>query len=314
MENVPGLAELGVREQIIRDLTLDNEYLVSAAVHDAADFGVPQTRRRLVFTGIRAGSRLEVPVPEGSGATRFVRLSRRESAGGIVSYESVRESGILDLRILERLADPEDLGVVTADQALADLSGFVSGTRRDVIQVEALPMPTSAYQRQMRMEAREEMANISVPRLNPDTMLRLAAIPQGGNHRDLSDSLLQRYLTGNLWGPHNGTGRLGRRHYYAYRRLHPAIWSWTLNTKADCVYHYSALRALSVREFARLQSFPDRFVFTTDPQRGPVDGRIEGGPGHSRYRQAGNAVPPLLARAIAEAVASAVGAMKRRSA
>ena len=97
-------------------------------------------------------------------------------------------------------------------------------------------------------------------------------------------------------------GGLSRRHYYAYRRLHPAFWCWTLNTKADSVYHYRELRALSVREFARIQSFPDRFVFATDPRTGVLPGRIDGGAAHSRYRQAGNAVPPLLARAIAEAV------------
>jgi DNA (cytosine-5)-methyltransferase 1 len=63
-----------------------------------------------------------------------------------------------------------------------------------------------------------------------------------------------------------------------------------------------------VREFARLQSFPDRFVFTTDPRKGPLQGRIEGGPGHSRYRQAGNAVPVLLARAAADAIRDVIAA------
>ena len=65
---------------------------------------------------------------------------------------------------------------------------------------------------------------------------------------------------------------------------------------------------LSVREFARLQSFPDSFVVTTDPRRGPLTGRIDGGAAHSRYRQVGNAVPPLLAEAAAEALLSAVPA------
>ena len=72
------------------------------------------------------------------------------------------------------------------------------------------------------------------------------------------------------------------------------------------MYHYEKARALSVREFARLQSFPDTFVFTTDPRKGQLPGRIDGGAAHSRYRQAGNAVPPLLARAIAVAVAEAI--------
>jgi len=64
---------------------------------------------------------------------------------------------------------------------------------------------------------------------------------------------------------------------------------------------------LSVREFARLQSFPDRYVFSTDERRGDLPGRIDGGAAHSRYRQVGNAVPPLLARAIAEAIGQALG-------
>ena len=98
------------------------------------------------------------------------------------------------------------------------------------------------------------------------------------------------------------TGRLSRRHFYAYRRLHPDIWAWTLNTKGDSVYHYEEARSLSVREFARLQSFPDRFTFTTDQRKGMIEGRHDGGPAHSRYRQVGNAVPPLLAKAVAGAV------------
>ena len=135
-------------------------------------------------------------------------------------------------------------------------------------------------------------------------------MPQGGNHRDLSDKLLDRYLTGQKWGQDNGTGRLSRRHFYAYRRLHPHIWAWTLNTKGDSVYHYDHARSLSVREFARLQSFPDRFTFTTSEEKGMIDGRHEGGPAHSRYRQVGNAVPPLLARAVASALMAVLTAVR----
>ena len=143
---------------------------------------------------------------------------------------------------------------------------------------------------------------MQVPRINRDTELRLRGIPQGGNHRDLKEALLDRYITGQRWGQDNGTGRLSRKHFYAYRRLYPGLWAWTLNTKADSVYHYAVPRALSVREFARIQSFPDRFVFATDPRRGMIEGRHDGGPAHSRYRQAGNAVPPLLAKSVAQSL------------
>src|SRR5260370_40283788 len=132
--------------------------------------------------------------------------------------------------------------------------------------------------------------------MSRDTELRLRGVRKGGNHRDLSDDLLDRYITGERWGQDNGSGRLSRRRFYAYRRLHPDIWSWTLNTKADSVYHWSKERALSVREFARLQSFPDRFIVTTDERKGDLPGRIDGGAIHSRYRQGGDAVPPPRAR------------------
>jgi DNA (cytosine-5)-methyltransferase 1 len=166
--------------------------------------------------------------------------------------------------------------------------------------------PASAYQRLMREGNGNVLHNVQVPRLRQDTSLRLQAIPAGGNHRDLPDDLMRRNLLGSKWGPENGSGLLSRRHFYAYRRLHPDIWSWTLNTKADSVYHYGAVRSLSVREFARLHSFPDRFVFTTDPRPGVLLGRHDGGAAHSRYRQVGNAVPPLLARACATAIRKAV--------
>lgn len=154
----------------------------------------------------------------------------------------------------------------------------------------------------MREDGGTTIHNVSVPRVNVDTVARLQSIPQGGNYRDLPDALLARYISGQRWGPDAGSGKLARRHFYAYRRLHPDIWAWTLNTKADAAYHYTVPRALSVREFARLQSFPDHFIFTTDSRRGLLPGRIDGGSAHSRYRQVGNAVPVLLARAAAHAL------------
>ena len=203
--------------------------------------------------------------------------------------------------LLERLLCDDDDSIVTIKQAISDLAFLRAGSREDVIATADIPGPYSEYQRRLGSRL-GPVSNVSVPRINKDTTIRLSAIPEGGNYLDLPIGLRERYLTGKRWGPSNGTGRLGRRHYYAYRRLHPDFWSWTLNTKADSTYHWSVERALSVREFARIQSFPDDFSFVTDPRRGPLAGRIRGGAAHSRYRQVGNAVPPLLGRCVAAAV------------
>jgi DNA (cytosine-5)-methyltransferase 1 len=298
VENVTGMDQMGVREQIVTDLSLEGEYLVFPQVLDAAHFGVPQTRKRLLFIGIRSVTGKIPPKLTGTDATQAIGLTRFTDAP-IPRYALTFQESANSSKISEALINPENSSIVSAADAISDLIELPVGHRQDEISYSDLPKPRSAYQRAMRDCANSTLTNVQVPRLNPDTKLRLLNIPPGGNYRDLEESLLERYITGHRWGQDNGTGKLSRRHFYAYRRLHPDIWAWTLNTKADSVYHYSVARALSVREFARLQSFPDRFTFTTDKRVGKIEGRHDGGPAHSRYRQVGNAVPPLLAKAVA---------------
>lgn len=303
MENVPGMAQMGVLQQVKEDLELDGAYRVMARVVDATDFGVPQTRERLVFMGLREDLRVPFPALIGKEATTHLALSRHEKGKYVIEgrRDSARATTLLDA-----LADPDDLSLISTEQAISDLRVLQAGRRQDEIDIAELGEPESAYQRLMRKEVGDTLTNVSVPRINPDTVTRLQGIPAGGNHRDLSEELTDRYLSGQKWGPSTGSGKLARAHFYAYRRLHPGMWAWTLNTKADSAYHYSSTRALSVREFARLQSFPDHFKFTTNPLRGKLPGRIDGGSAHSRYRQVGNAVPPLLAEGLARQVRALV--------
>lgn len=74
----------------------------------------------------------------------------------------------------------------------------------------------------------------------------------------------------------------------------------TITTLPDDLIHYAEPRVLSVRELARLQSFPDSFIFRGKPTTGGSKRRIE----TPQYSQVGNAVPPLMACAIGQLIRS----------
>lgn len=294
MENVPGLENLGggaVRTQILEDLTLDGEYRVECKVLDAAAFGVPQNRLRILFIGVRRDLGVLPRFPESRFGDSLPFLDRRQR-GDRWTYRHRKSPETV--RALAKLLDPSNSELVTVEQAISDLAWLRPNPK--LIRKpsnEGIPYQadaSSAYQKARRSQS-SELFNADVPSIREDTVKRLRSIAQGGNFRDLPEELAARYLSDKKWGPELGRETLSRKYFFAYRKLHPGHFSWTLNTKADCVFHYGTPRALTVREFARLHSFDDTYHFLA-------------GDRHSRYRQVGNAVPPLFAKAIGEAVAS----------
>lgn len=209
-------------------------YRVDFNVYDAALYGTPQARRRLLVLAVRKGSeRLPQPGPCLTGLYAAIRHAHQ------VPDEFARYLGILK--------DKWDARMVSAEQALSDLPQLNSGE-------EELPRsyasrPRSAYQEIMRQASPKMLSNTQTPVVRPDTIRRLKHIPPGG---------CARYI------PKIHLNGLARRFGSAYRRLHPDAPSTALSTKHDCVYHYAFDRLLSVREYARIQGIPDFVNFPAD--------------------------------------------------
>ncbi len=110
-----------------------------------------------------------------------------------------------------------------------------------------------------------------------NAMNRFKALKQGQNFHDLKDELKNTY--------HDPS----RTQNTVYKRLEYDVPSDTVvNVRKSMWIHPTKDRAISIREAARLQSFPDSFIFW--------------GTKDSQYQQIGNAVPPLLGKAIAEKI------------
>ena len=135
--------------------------------------------------------------------------------------------------------------------------------------------PTTEYQRYLR-NSNNSIINHDIRYPAEKVQHRISFVPQGGNWQCVPEE---------LWPTERNN-----RHSSAYKRLEEGQPSVTIDTGNNHSNYFHPLynRIPTVREAARLQSFPDDFVF--------YGNRSE------QYRQVGNAVPPLLACAIAKRI------------
>lgn len=137
------------------------------------------------------------------------------------------------------------------------------------IQEYAMP-PQNPYQERMRRNSSEIQNHIgSVPIEKTKQMISL--VPEGKNYKALPEPYR------NLYKYHEALTR--------YKSDSPSL---TINTGHRSHFHYKWNRIPTVRESARLQSFPDDFIFYGNKSE--------------QYRQVGNAVPPMLGQVVAEAL------------
>ena len=238
LENVAGLTTMSnglILDRIVTGLRLSG-YRVANAVLNAADYGVPQYRRRLFVIANRLGLHIDMNT----------------------TFNNVTETHIPTVR-----------------EAISDLPDLPNGSRDDV-----LPYATaieSPYQARMRNNNRTNVSGNLVTRNGPEVLRRYRFIPEGGNWQNIPKRLLANYSDSS------------RCHTGIYHRLswdHPS--KVIGNFRKNMLIHPKQNRGLSIREAARLQGFPDSYHFF----------RSIG----FQQQQVADAVPPVLAAAVAKAI------------
>jgi DNA (cytosine-5)-methyltransferase 1 len=169
--------------------------------------------------------------------------------------------------------------------AIGDLPLLVSDTVVDY------PIPASTdYQSEMR-RGNPALANHYGPKLGKANQERIRHIPQGGSWRDIPFDLLPEGMKRAKRSDH--TKRYGR----------PRLTDLSCTILTKCDIHWGAYihpienRPFTVREAARLQSFPDEFVFY--------------GSMTEQFVQIGNAVPPMMAKSIANGISLSTARIER---
>ncbi len=240
-------------------------YTVYSQMGDLSHFGVPQTRRRFILIAIRNGDPAHKKL---NGRTPFVFLEKYREA--FLSYKRL----------------PCDRPV-SAREAIGDLE--VDG--KELIDSEDSPI--KGFKQIVNADGNYTSPFITLMRTGVDTGPNSLRLPRHGAQ---TINQFRKIITTCTKGKTLGSTdrkRLGLKKR-AITPLDGNMPSATITTLPDDIIHYSEPRILTVRENARIQTFPDWFQFTgmytTGTKRRQND--------CPRYTQVGNAVPPLFSEAI----------------
>lgn len=259
LENVVGLATHrgGGTLEIIQETFSTIGYETDWRILNAAHFGIPQKRERLILLGAEPGVPLAWPAPTRSGDFRTIGHWRSDR--------------MLRPKLPDLFTVGDDLPpALTVADAINDLPPVASGKE---ITCYTLP-PRNDYQRERRSEA----TSLSMHASTRHTPKMLEIIRHSGPN---ISSVPAHLITSGFSSCYSRLEANEPAPTITVNFVHPA--------SNKCI-HPTQDRALTVREGARLQSFDDTFLFA----------------GKNRSliaKQIGNAVPPLLGRAIAAALA-----------
>lgn len=279
MENVPNIVKAKTKngEKVIDIIQNEFEklgYNVYHAILTASDYGVPQMRQRFVL--IATKTKLTLPFPQ---ATHYV--DRVDGAQQMTLFDN-------SFGNLKKCP--------TLWEAISDLPEIEAREGAEI-----MPYSISAqneYQQWCR-ENSSELHNHLAMKHTKRLVERFSQMTWGQSVSDIKDDRLKQRKR-------NGNGEVSDNPYdQNNRRMHPDKICHTITATfyGNFVHPYKN-RNFTAREGARIQSFPDNYVFLGKPT--VVSKKLlmkEGRTGEAflcQYSQIGNAVPPLMAKAIAE--------------
>jgi len=228
IENVKGLLNLkkGFFKKDIIDRFTALNYNVNYKLLKASEHGVPQSRERVFFIGLK------------------------KSTFGSLFFKFPKEN---------------KNSFISNQEALSDMPNLDLGEN----QYKYKTSPSNEYQRYLRSNELEKIYNNDITNHTKKTKSIIDLVPDGGGAKDLPEELYKV-----------------RNYNAAFKRMDSKKPSTTIDCGHRNYFHYKENRIPTVRESARIQSFPDDYVFM--------------GSKTSQYKQVGNAVPPLLAKSIAD--------------
>lgn len=246
MENVSGMLSHNGKNfaELIAQQFHTLGYRVTWGLANAADYGVPQSRRRLIFVGVRSDLRVTFRFPQGNAK----RVTLRDAIGDLPIIRNGSQMWRREYKPRKRLG---------------------------------------SYARLMRRKADANFIYDHVCRTqNAQDVEAFGLLREGGKYVELP-ARFKRYRDDIF------------RDKYRKLRWDDISGCVTAHLSRDCYTHIhpSQARTISVREAARIQSFPDSFHFS--------------GSMGDKFRLIGNAVPPILAKEIAKAVKSQVFGKKK---
>lgn len=233
---------------------------------DLSLYGVPQTRLRFIIVAIQKD---DPALEKLNGKTPFEKLA--ESREQFLENKRLPTSRPVTVR--EAIGDLEVSGKRLVDNVECGQRGFKQ------IDYEAANNGYSSFIELMRQRANSAPCGLRLPRHKPETIQQFQRI--------ITTCKQGKTLT------KDDRHRLGIKKH-ALTPLHADLPSATITTLPDDMVHYSEPRILTVRENARIQTFPDWYKFTGKYTTGGKDRKNE----CPRYTQVGNAVPPLFSEAI----------------